>query len=282
MCTGFRPDFHVFIEWEFPEIEVLAERIACKENTVQPVIERGRAAALAVDADIAGEVRRKGYLTVPGSAFRTADWAPAMAGLRAAYGDLEPDAYLADGGAYRLRRHVRYRYRAAREALLPERPGPYLQSAEVNPFAGGMPRHFAPVPPAVRDNPFLHALLLRSVRVFADGSAPCDWEVDVHLVRIRALADEIGLPSPEGVHRDGFDFISLHLMDRRRVLGGRSIICAADGTPIENPLLAEPMDSLYADDHRILHGTEPVRLDPATGAPEGHRDMLLTSYRRVD
>ncbi|PZT70860.1 hypothetical protein DN402_06040 [Streptomyces sp. SW4] len=248
---------------------------------MQPVIDQGRSVDLGVDADIAGEVRRRGYLTVPGSAFRTGAWAADLARLRAAYEELEPDAYLADGGAYRFRRHVRYRCPAGRRALLAEPPGPYMQSAEVNPFAGGVPRYFAPVTPEVRDNPFLHALLLRSLREFGQGLGPCDWEVDVHLVRIRALADEAGLPSPEGVHRDGFEFISLHLMDRRRVLGGRSIICAADGTPLEEPLLADPMDSLYADDRRILHGTEPVRLDPAADGPEGHRDMLLTSYRRV-
>ncbi|MEU3734739.1 2OG-Fe dioxygenase family protein [Streptomyces sp. NPDC033538] len=248
---------------------------------MQSVIDHGRSVALAVDADVAGEVRDRGYVTVAGGAFRTAAWAPELDRLRAAYDHLEPDAYLADGGAYRLRRHVRYRYRAARQTLLPSVPGAYLQSAEVNPFAGGVARYFAPVSPEVRDNPFLHALLLRSVREFAQGLEPCDWEVDVHLVRVRAQADEEGLPSPEGVHRDGFEFISLHLMGRAGVLGGRSIICAADGAPLERPLLAEPMDSLYADDRRILHGTEPVRLDPAAGLAEGHRDMLLTSYRRA-
>lgn len=83
------------------------------------------------------------------------------------------------------------------------------------------------------------------------------------------------------MHRDGFDYISLHLIGRSGVTGGRSIICDPAERPLARPLLAAPLDSLYADDRRILHGTEPVRLDPAAGRAYGYRDMLLTSYRRT-
>ncbi|MGR4884263.1 2OG-Fe dioxygenase family protein [Streptomyces sp. LARHCF249] len=237
--------------------------------------------------DIGEGIRKQGWVFAPGTGFDTGPGAQEFRQLSRAYEDLRPDEYLADGGAYRFRRHVRYTHRAASQGVLRAHPpGPYHQSAEVNPFAGGSPRLFAPVTGAVRVNPFLHRLLLHGVGVFSelDGAEPgrtLDWEVDVHLVRIRASAREQGLPSPEGVHRDGFDYISLHLIGRAGVTGGRSIICDPSQRPLARPLLAAPLDSLYADDRRILHGTEPVRLDPASGRPYGYRDMLLTSYRRI-
>ncbi|MFF5448564.1 2OG-Fe dioxygenase family protein [Streptomyces sp. NPDC012888] len=237
--------------------------------------------------DVAEGIRTRGYALAPGTGFDTGWGADAFPRLVRAYEDLEPDAYLADGGAYRFRRHVRFLHRAADGAVLrPEPPGPYFQSAEVNPFAGGSPRWFAPAGPEVRDNPFLHRLLLHGASVFSGlaGAEPgrgLDWEIDVHLVRIRARAEEHGLPSPEGVHRDGFDYIALHLIGRTGVTGGRSIVCDPEGRELERPLLAAPMDSLYADDRRILHGTEPVLVDPAAGRTAGYRDMLLTSYRRT-
>jgi hypothetical protein len=41
--------------------------------------------------------------------------------------------------------------------------------------------------------------------------------------------------------------------------------------------VAEPLDSVLLDDHRVWHGVTPVvPLDPAR---EGHRDVLVLTFR---
>lgn len=240
--------------------------------------------------DIGEGIRKQGWVFAPGTGFDTGPGAQAFRQLSRAYETLEPERDPSGGGAYRSRRHVRYTHREVSQGVLrAQPPGPCHRGAGAHPFAGGSPRRFAPVSGAVRVDPFLRRLLLHGVGVFSElaraepgrGTGPVDWEVDVHLVRVPAGADEEGVSAAGGVHRDGFDYISLHLIGRSGVTGGRSIVCDPSGRPLARPLLAAPMDSLYADDRRVLHGTEPVRLDPSAGRAYGHRDMLVTGYRRI-
>jgi hypothetical protein len=90
-----------------------------------------------------------------------------------------------------------------------------------------------------------------------------------------ATADEPGKPTPEGIHCDGFDFVTFHVVDRVNVTGGENIVYAKDETPLLRRTLLDPWDSILADDSRVLHYTTEVR--PCDGEV-GHRDMLLMSY----
>jgi hypothetical protein len=237
---------------------------------------------IVTDTDIAAGIRERGYTIVPGDSFRLgSDEKAALQELIAQYDDLPEDQYLVDGGSYRRRRHARYSVSGADLSVARIEDGAYFQSAAVNQFAGGVHRSFAPLKESSDGNMFLRNLLQYNVSCFDPGRSS-SWVADVHLVRIQVGRSEVGLPSPEGIHRDGFDFIALHLMGRQNVLGGRSVICDPARNVLRTPMLRAPLDSLYADDTRILHGNEPVSLDPAGEAGRGCRDMLLTSYARSD
>jgi hypothetical protein len=123
-------------------------------------------------------------------------------------------------------------------------------------------------------NPFLHAL----VRATFAG-LPIDeeqgrnvWEVRVHQIRITATPAEPGLPAPEGIHQDGTDFLSLHLIRRRNVDGAESTIYDLEKRSIRRLTLLEPLDSMILEDPRIMHGVTPVR--PADGRTPATRDIL--------
>jgi hypothetical protein len=97
----------------------------------------------------------------------------------------------------------------------------------------------------------------------------------VHQFRIESRAGEAGRPTPEGMHRDGVDFVLAMLVGRRNVARGVSTISDPDGTPLVRVRLAEPFDTMLLDDARVRHGVSPIQsLDPARPA---FRDVLVVT-----
>ena len=142
--------------------------------------------------------------------------------LKSAWEDLPIDEYMPDHGQYRRRRYGRWAYSEATRELITRPTKAYYQDPRLNHFAGGIPRCFPPLSADFINNPFLRLLLRQDVETIACALSqrpPC-WEVDTHMVRIIATEETPGLPAPEGVHRDGLDFIATHLIQRHNISGG--------------------------------------------------------------
>ncbi|WP_159999152.1 2OG-Fe dioxygenase family protein [Roseomonas sp. 18066] len=204
-----------------------------------------------------------------------ADWQD-FAGSWAA---LEPDRHMADGGRYRLRRHAVFALKAGEAALARAPDQPHYQERAFNQLNGGIERWFAPVTPAVSAGPALQALLAGARAVFDQLAPGADWHVEMHQFRIQARALEAGKPTPEGMHRDGVDYVLVAMVGRQNVAGGVTGI-RVDGQPGEQSFTLEtPMDSVLLDDRRVWHGVTPIApLDPAL---PGHRDVLVLTFRRA-
>src|SRR5262249_17757224 len=102
------------------------------------------------------------------------------------------------------------------------------------------------------------------------------WEVRIHQIRIVASTEQPGLPAPEGIHQDGTDYLTLHLVRRQNILGGVSTIYDLDRKPIRSYTMREALDSLMLEDPRIMHGVTPVH--PADGRTTGTRDLLGVDF----
>ena len=148
---------------------------------------------------------------------------------------LELDGFMADGGTYRRRRYACYAVRGTKVARLPQQP--HYQTTRANPLNGGIDRWFAPVDDATGRHPVLRRLLSVCARTFAAAAgvpaANQSWLVEAHQFRIEATADAAGLPTPEGVHRDGVDWVFVCLVGSSNVAGGMTTIHGADGRPLE-------------------------------------------------
>ncbi|GGQ54501.1 MULTISPECIES: 2OG-Fe dioxygenase family protein [Streptomyces] len=234
-------------------------------------------AALSSPADITGDLVRTGFSMVPGSDMRVpAALQDSLKTLAASYDDLPADPYLPDGGNYRYRRHTRYTWRPATgELLVADNPG-YFQTVENNAFAGGQWRKYEELTDEVREGAFLTALIDFNV-----GRLPLpeveQWAVQVHCVRIVARDDAQGRPTPEGVHRDGCTYVSLHMVNRHNISGGRTSVYTPEHELITEKVFTDCLDSFFGDDPRVRHGVADVSVaDPSLG--EGTRDMLLMSY----
>jgi len=197
----------------------------------------------------------------------------ALNALRTSWSDLQPDAYLRDGGRYRKRRHSCFIVDGERVTQVAHRA--HWQPVEYNALHGGLERWFEPMDPAVVAQP-VWSQLLRTL------AAPCSqikgaqpWYVEAHQFRIDTT-DGIGRPTPEGAHRDGVDFVVVALVDRFGVKGGETRVFDAEGPTGIRFTMSEPWTLLMLDDERVIHETTPIQPVEAGG---GHRDTLVLTFR---
>ena len=204
-----------------------------------------------------------------------ADW-PAFA---ATWNDLGPDRFMADGGRYRKRRHAVFSL--SNGVFTREAHQPHYQSRDYNLLNGGVQRWFDPVADQTVANPAFISLLSLCRDLFLDASKLADaWRVEIHQFRIEPAPGETGQPTPEGMHRDGVDWVAVILIDRLNVGEGVTAICGPGRIPLGTFTLTDPLDAVFLDDHRVLHGVTPIhRLDLIE---PGHRDVLVVTFQRQE
>jgi hypothetical protein len=218
-------------------------------------------------AFVGGEIVRA-WLDLSGS---TADWQA----FADSWNDLRVDPYMADGGRYRRRRHAVFGARPS-DAILRQPDAPHFQSLDYNPLHGGMARTFEPVDPAIGAGPTLTTILASCRALFERVSPARGWRIEVHQFRIEAQGHERGRPTPEGLHRDGVDFVLVLLVARQNIASGTTSIHAPDGRVLGDFTLTAPFDAALVDDRRVAHGVTPVEaFDPAAPA---HRDVLVVTF----
>jgi hypothetical protein len=209
-----------------------------------------------------------------------------VAGLRdwssfaESWNDLGVDMYMADGGRYRRRRFACFR--ATAEAITRKPHQPHYQSRDYNPLNGGIERWFDPVTDAAGAHPALRSILA-TCRTLFDSLTPAPvrppaWHVEIHQFRIEARFGQDGQPTPEGMHRDGVDWVLVLLVDRVNIASGETSIGDLAKHTLGSFTLTDPLDAAVTDDNRVYHGVTPVTpLDPAR---PGHRDVLVVTFRR--
>lgn len=210
-----------------------------------------------------------------GPAQAMADWAA----FADSWNELGPDDYLAAKGRHRRRRHAVFAAGASGPfELRPHQP--HYQSLDYNTLQGGIERWFEPVRPAIASGASLQRIM-GFARDFFAPLAPevAHWHVEVHQFRIEARAGLAGEPTPEGVHRDGVDYVLVLLVDRENIESGTTTIHTADGTLLGSFTLTHPLDAALVDDGRVFHGVTPVL--PRDPSRPAHRDVLVVTFRKT-
>lgn len=207
-----------------------------------------------------------------------ADW-PAFV---ASWDDLAVDHYLADHGRYRRRRHAVFRISAGGQ-IAREAHQPHYQSRAYNQLYGGIERWFEPITTNVGTGTSMRSILHFCTKLFGalepDPHTAHTWRVETHQFRIEARADEPGQPTPEGMHRDGVDFVLVLLIARCNIASGTTTILSSAGKLLGSFTLTETFDAAVVDDARVVHGVTPVEpLDPTLPA---WRDVLVVTFKRA-
>lgn len=226
---------------------------------------------------------RQGFAHVPAPEMRAvldlhgfADWES----FAASWNDLGADTYMADGGRYRRRRHAAFSL--ARGALRRKPHQPHYQSRDYNTLNGGIARWFEPVTDTAGDHPALRAILIVMDALFTASTPaplrPQSWHVELHQFRIEAQPGAPGKPTPEGMHRDGVDWVAVVLVRRENVASGETTIADLQRNPLGSFTLSEPLEAALVDDDRVYHGVTPVT--PIDAARPAYRDVLVATFRR--
>ena len=191
---------------------------------------------------------------------------------------LDLDEHMADGGRYRRRRHAVFA--AGREGAIERRPHqPHYQTVDYNPLNGGVARWFAPVTPDVGGGQSL-TTILGFCRALFDrlAGATARWRIEVHQFRIEAQPGSEGLPTPEGMHRDGVDHVLVLLIHRQNIVSGTTTIHGLDHEALGSFTLTTPLDAALVEDARVFHGVTPVA--PLDASAAAYRDVLVVTFKR--
>jgi hypothetical protein len=228
------------------------------------------------------DIARNGFATVSAAVMREllnavgplSDWER----FAASWNDLRLDTYMADGGRYRRRRHAVYATESAgRIVRQPHRP--HYQSRDYNRLNGGIARWFEPVDRDLGEGPTMAAILQLCRITFGSLVSADRWLIEVHQFRIEARPNEQGRPTPEGIHRDGVDYVLVLLVARHNIKRGTTTIHDNEGRPLGSFTLTAPFEAVLLDDTRVYHGVTPVEpLDPNT---EAYRDVLVVTWNRL-
>ncbi len=104
-----------------------------------------------------------------------------------------------------------------------EAPCRISRAATIIQLNGDVQRWFEPVLPATLANPVMQAISIIWTPVVTTAgrhSASQAWHVELHQFRIETSPAETGRPTPEGLHRDGVDWVFVMLVDRHNVSDG--------------------------------------------------------------
>ena len=233
------------------------------------------------DDDLLARLRGPGFAFEPSALMRArlqprhlGDWDA----FAASWNDMPLDAHLPEGHRYRRRRHATLSAKAGERGAKREPHAPHYQAREYNALVGGIERWFEPIPPAILEGATFQRVLAFCLGTFGALTPGADWHIECHQFRIEARSEAEGLPTPEGVHRDGVDWVLVMRVRRENIDSGTTTVHAPGGRLLGSFTLAEPLDAALVDDTRVMHGVTAVAAaDPARPA---FRDVLVVTMRR--
>jgi hypothetical protein len=205
-----------------------------------------------------------------------ADWEA----FAASWNDLALDTHLPQGHRYRRRRHGTFSARAGASTFRREAHAPHYQAREYNQLVGGIERWFEPIRPEVATGETFTRVVQLGLALYGSLKPGTGWHIEAHQFRIEARPDAAGLPTPEGVHRDGVDYVTVMLVDRVNIARGTTTMHAPDGTLLGSFTLTDPCDAALVDDNRVMHGVTAVQ--PVDMARPAWRDVLVVTYKGTD
>jgi len=196
------------------------------------------------------------------------------------WNSLEEDQYMADGGRYRKRRHATFAMHDSTDVPIFMPYQPHYQSLDYNSLNGGIARYFAPILVDLLNSRTLSALLEFGNCLFKQISGNHPWLIELHQFRIEACDGQKGNPTPEGVHRDGVDFVIVVMIKRVNIESGATSIYNLDNHLVGEFTLLNTFDVAIVNDKKVYHGVTPItQLDPDE---EAYRDVLVMTFKRKD
>ena len=125
----------------------------------------------------------------------------------------------------------------------------------------------------------MRSILQFCLRIFDHMHPHTNWHIECHQFRIEANGAE-GNPTPEGVHRDGVDFVLVLMVQRVNISSGTTTMHDLRQRKLDSFTLTEPLDCAIVNDRRCMHGVTPVQQNDL--AKPAYRDVLVVTFKNVN
>lgn len=195
-----------------------------------------------------------------------------------AWDNLLLDNYMGDGGTYRYRRFSQFYLDTIADTLVLKNHSSYKQPSYINTLNGDIERYYEALENEQLESHFLQQYLRWLGDIFSNCSGCDQWLINLHPYRIIASEEKIGKPTPEGLHRDGVDFVTSLMIDRVNIKGGASIVTDNQGLQKDLWEMKNPGDLLLCADDKVLHGVS--ELTPRHSNQAAHRDVLVVAFEK--
>ena len=237
---------------------------------------------ITVSQTIQSELGAKNYSFIAGNKFSLSpELTFDMENFFQDWDNLKPDKHLKNDSSFRLRRLGYFQLKTEKEELQPLSKTGYFQTSKINSYAGGVKRNFTPMLKSSQKNKFLRELIKFNFRQLMLSTKQRNdfWVVDVHQIRIIGTVDEIGQPTPEGIHQDEQDFVGIFLIRRENVCGGLNTVYDLNRQPLASYQLKQPMDSILLLDSQVMHRVSSIK--PENPKEPAVRDVLLIGFEPI-
>ncbi|MCW2476740.1 MULTISPECIES: 2OG-Fe dioxygenase family protein [unclassified Symbiopectobacterium] len=191
--------------------------------------------------------------------------------LKDSFNDLPPDLWLKPKDSH-------FRFRCYQQAVLKSQQFSYLNSnmpfyqpSHLNCYSGGVKREYAGLVPDVADIVF-DSIISRLVPILPDK----EYQIGIHQIRITTDSLNIGHPAPEGIHQDGFTYISVCCIELNNVSGGDTTLipCDKDTAKVVTFKLNEGEAVVFNDVNYLHYTSAIVPLLPG----KGYRDVFVITF----
>lgn len=187
--------------------------------------------------------------------------------------DLALDTYIPVKNRYR--RFAQYRMSYSNDTwqfeLLPHRA--YVTYSKYNSVAGGIKREYKPI---MTD--FTNHIRQAAEEIPLDTSE--EWQINVHQYRIFVEKEKLdGIIVPEGLHRDGHDYVFIGVYDRHNVTGAE--LSLRPNEDKETPFFTTTIPAgqgVVFDDSKMWHYV--TEIEPIDDQEEAYRDTVVVAFSR--
>ncbi|WP_273758851.1 2OG-Fe dioxygenase family protein [Bartonella sp. AU55XJBT] len=201
-----------------------------------------------------------------------------LALLKRSWDYLPIDPYMKKGDTYRRRCFGKFIVDIANKTIDFVDDNIFFQSSEINCYAGGIERKLPQMSDIISSNVILRKIIENTLNAFLMYKKKKSniWDVFVHQFRIESKKGIQGNPTPEGIHKDGHTFISMHMIGRYNIEGGTSYIYDENRNKIKEIVLEENLESILLDDMEMYHSAFVIS---SINDKKGFRDLMVIDYR---
>lgn len=150
----------------------------------------------------------------------------------------------------------------------------FEQSSVNNDYLGDIKRQYKPLSNTIKffvQNKLIHHVIVHLPRL--------NYKIGVHQIRVIADNTTMGIPVPEGIHQDGFDYVFILCVSNINVAGGNSILFNSKHyEDILFEYILQPTDCLLLNDRKLFHYVSPI-VPKLPG--NCSRDVIVMTFEKI-